>query len=682
MSEVTSVNGQTGAVVLTATDVGAVPTSAEGQPSGVATLDGSGVLHEAQLPGSVANSSQEDGLAQLKAGLRSVVNITDPKYGCVADSGVTNNRAGIEKAIEDARTLRVPVYAPGAEGKQYGIEGQLTIPDGVDLVGDGGDILHPATEFLCMSQGTNIAFGYTGEGSGPSHGNNPKATGLSGTRGAVSGNFLVNGNNVATQPLLIGNRTQSAFDPICVIKAATWAAYSSGTTYKIGERILYKGFTFVNLIESTGTAPSVTEWVSAQGAGAYPLTTATWQVVTDGVGLVCQYGQNNHFRQVNIQECAGPGIAWDGGWGGGQIDVLEVNECGSAGTWQAMSIQTYSGTPYVVPTKFVVNTAIIERPSKKALGSFLHVAGAQITFHDPIFESKEVEGPFTAVAMVYDGTHTSYDLKIRDAQVQLENGTEISNCFAVMSGCRLNHQCTKANGTGAKYAYLLQEGARVEEERPEWLEEMTLLNPNGTVTTAGAFSTATQARHYAPIELYTLGNPTAQGYITQGGGIGCVNIFIPGTSNAAGGASCIAFGGSSTAPTENPTGAIIFSKTQTLRYRTHQGTIGTFGGNWQIVELKSGTATYRAVEGDVGVIATVVTKVAGIIELPEAKVFGRGIFVVRRTDNAAEATLEVKRQGTDELGKAAENLGTTAIKVGGYEVLRLICDGTSKWYGI
>jgi hypothetical protein len=57
MSEVTSVNGMTGAVVLTAADVEAVATSAEGQPGGVATLDGSGVLEGAQLPSSVETVS-------------------------------------------------------------------------------------------------------------------------------------------------------------------------------------------------------------------------------------------------------------------------------------------------------------------------------------------------------------------------------------------------------------------------------------------------------------------------------------------------------------------------------------------------------------------------------------------------------------------------------------------------
>jgi hypothetical protein len=60
MSEVTSVNGHTGAVVLKAADVEAVPTSVEGQPGGVATLDGSGVLSEAQVPSSVALLSAEN----------------------------------------------------------------------------------------------------------------------------------------------------------------------------------------------------------------------------------------------------------------------------------------------------------------------------------------------------------------------------------------------------------------------------------------------------------------------------------------------------------------------------------------------------------------------------------------------------------------------------------------------
>jgi hypothetical protein len=58
MSEVTSVNGKTGAVVLTAANVEAVPGSEVGQANGVASLNSSGVLPEAQLPSSVVTSKQ------------------------------------------------------------------------------------------------------------------------------------------------------------------------------------------------------------------------------------------------------------------------------------------------------------------------------------------------------------------------------------------------------------------------------------------------------------------------------------------------------------------------------------------------------------------------------------------------------------------------------------------------
>ncbi len=58
MSEVTSVNGKTGAVTLAASDVGAVPTSEVGQPNGVASLNSSGKLPEAQLQSSVVSGSQ------------------------------------------------------------------------------------------------------------------------------------------------------------------------------------------------------------------------------------------------------------------------------------------------------------------------------------------------------------------------------------------------------------------------------------------------------------------------------------------------------------------------------------------------------------------------------------------------------------------------------------------------
>jgi hypothetical protein len=49
-SAVTSVNTQTGAVVLAATDVGAIPTTQKGAANGVASLDGTGKVPSGQLP--------------------------------------------------------------------------------------------------------------------------------------------------------------------------------------------------------------------------------------------------------------------------------------------------------------------------------------------------------------------------------------------------------------------------------------------------------------------------------------------------------------------------------------------------------------------------------------------------------------------------------------------------------
>ncbi|HSZ14214.1 MAG TPA: hypothetical protein VK790_09280 [Solirubrobacteraceae bacterium] len=57
MTEVSSVNGMTGAVVLSASNVEAVPASEVGSPKGVASLDGGGQLSAAQLPTWVVDGS-------------------------------------------------------------------------------------------------------------------------------------------------------------------------------------------------------------------------------------------------------------------------------------------------------------------------------------------------------------------------------------------------------------------------------------------------------------------------------------------------------------------------------------------------------------------------------------------------------------------------------------------------
>src|ERR1700735_4007836 len=99
MSEVTSVNTKTGAVVLKAADVEAVATSEVGQPSGVASLNGSGKLPEAQLPNSVVSSSAV-GFPPSVIWLD-----TTPEYYGAKGDGVTNDTAAFQACAEAIKGL-------------------------------------------------------------------------------------------------------------------------------------------------------------------------------------------------------------------------------------------------------------------------------------------------------------------------------------------------------------------------------------------------------------------------------------------------------------------------------------------------------------------------------------------------------------------------------------------------
>lgn len=78
MSEVTSVNGKTGAVVLDAADVEAIAGSSAGVAGGVATLGGAGKLPEEQLPSSVVSIS-------TIGAARGIFSPKDGAYGAVGD---------------------------------------------------------------------------------------------------------------------------------------------------------------------------------------------------------------------------------------------------------------------------------------------------------------------------------------------------------------------------------------------------------------------------------------------------------------------------------------------------------------------------------------------------------------------------------------------------------------------
>ncbi len=128
MTEVTSVNGQTGAVVLTAVDVEAVSESEAGQPDGIATLDHDGELTASQLPLSVESSSA----------LATEPTVYVSKNGLDTNSGLGPGQAflTVHKAIEHLKAL------PGKTGHiRVGpglyIEPPLKLPPGSTIIGAG-----------------------------------------------------------------------------------------------------------------------------------------------------------------------------------------------------------------------------------------------------------------------------------------------------------------------------------------------------------------------------------------------------------------------------------------------------------------------------------------------------------------------------------------------------------------
>jgi hypothetical protein len=630
---------------------------------------GAGVV---PLLSSVVSSSQESGLKKLPAGLRSVVNITDPKYGGKAEGAGFDNRTAILAAITDAKTLRLPVYAPAA-ASAYGFSGLIAF-DNVDLIGDGGGLLSTSTELLCLTAGSRIAFGHTEAG-----GNTPVEAGSPSSRAHRTGGFVINGNNVATQPCSIGRRVQSLFDPISIIKGAAQPAYNAGTTYHPGEKVLYKGFTFKNLVESTGTAPSVTEWVANKGAGAYPLTTATWELVADSAGLVIQEAQNNLIQQLNIQECAGADIIFDGGCGGNTIKVLEANASGSAGAYQVMYLQTYAHAEgiYEVPSENIVEQAIIERGSAGCLGPVLHVAGTQNEIRGHI--QSPLTTAYSAVAMVYDGTHGSHRFKFYGS---IGLAGEESNAFAVANSTSLEHRTTVFGGS-VKYAYLLQTGARVDDKGSPWTEAsgLTLLNPSGTVTTTAASRSSIFTSFSGTIRGYVVnsGLESPGWSMTEAGVLSALGVQFGGGLSA--GASGYLSGGvSGVIPTENPAeGVVCWWKNGAMFARNKNGDIYVLAGR-----RLNKSAAYQAIAGDVTIFFTSANGHEDTITLQQvvANEVGKGTRLTLRRIDGSTGVLKLAPHEGQKIAASGSAPVSTFLTVATYTPVTVEYDGTETWWQV
>lgn len=196
------------------------------------------------LPGVVVLNADRHGAVDATAALiAALAAVTPSGYGANYEFG--------------AGTVVVP---PGV----YALSALVQIPHHVDLIGYG----MRNTAFKMTAAGGRINFG----------GDSPFTTPH---RGGLCGNFIVDGNNVATLPFSIGNRTQGLFQAIEIRSSA-------------------------------------------------------------GDGCRLAAGQNNLLSQFNVEFCAGSGLVVDSGWGGNRHDRIELNQNGSngAGCYNFKMVQT------------------------------------------------------------------------------------------------------------------------------------------------------------------------------------------------------------------------------------------------------------------------------------------------------------------------------------------------------
>jgi hypothetical protein len=134
MSEVTSVNGKTGAVVLKAAEVEAVATAEVGHANGVASLNSSGMLPEGQLPTSVVLRSGEPGTKDQLLQVRSdgTVKWTDPveismKAWGVDHTGTMDTTTKEQEAITFAAEVGGTVRYAGGIIKRTGAPPKIPV---------------------------------------------------------------------------------------------------------------------------------------------------------------------------------------------------------------------------------------------------------------------------------------------------------------------------------------------------------------------------------------------------------------------------------------------------------------------------------------------------------------------------------------------------------------------------
>lgn len=156
--------------------------------------------------------------------------------------------------------------------------------------------------------------------------------------------------------------------------------------------------------------------------------------------VLFQEAQNDIVEQLTVSGVTGPGVAVDLGAGNLFYQVMEVNNCGSAGTYQILIEQTGAAAPliYTQPSQILLSGLTVERPASGCLGNISVTASSDVLFDNCVSASSLAEGvDFTHVSQQPDATpHTNTRLRFRDCRFQ-NNTANAGTIFDIGTGCSL-----------------------------------------------------------------------------------------------------------------------------------------------------------------------------------------------------------------------------------------------------
>jgi hypothetical protein len=218
----------------------------------------------------------------------------------------------------------------------YALAGRLVIPSGVSLMGVGNGKLADVTTFKCTAAGAGITFG---------------ALGVSSV-GGISGGFVIDGNAVAINPMIVGRVVGATFDAIDIVNGAT-----------------------------------------------------------GGASLLVQEAQNNAFIGMNIDDGDGDGVVLDRGCGGNLF--VRVESTGHGRYNLVFTASAVTAAPlYARPTHNTFMHCIFERRQATTLGMVLHEAGHMNALISCVVADNDAIAASTLITCPILGGNVSADFRI------------------------------------------------------------------------------------------------------------------------------------------------------------------------------------------------------------------------------------------------------------------------------